>query len=159
MVWTIDFSHHLPFWHHCFMWSRGCVCVVVCVYVCVSWHDDSGQSAGSLSCQPVTHWQICCSYTVQATPYWRTHRMCVCVCVSVSWSYAVWASPEYLNMYFVPKLLCVCLSDKTQWQKRPLIYQLFKIILPLDLHFSCSNIWQWQKIEEHQGKRGRMVRD
>lgn len=49
----------------------------MCDYVSLFWCDDSGQSAGSSSCQPVTRWQIVCWCAVQATPHGCTRFMCV----------------------------------------------------------------------------------
>lgn len=125
-------------------------CVSVCVYVCVSWRDDSGQSAGSLSCQPVTHWQICCSYTVQATPHGCTQRVCVCVslCELVIYSQGIARIPKHVLHTQTP--VCVSVSKKTWWRVRPLIYRLLNIyfFLRLHLHLDLIEKQQWGREEE-----------
>ncbi len=143
-----------------------CVCVRMGVCLCVSWRDDSGQSAGSLSCQPVTHWQICCSYTVQATPHWCTHCMCVyvcvyvcvclcvclrgCLCVIVICSLGIARILRHVVYTQTP----VCVSD---WENmvtdKAFDISSFKNIFPLLFHFTWPDIWQWQKIEEQQRER------
>ena len=61
----------------CDMQFRGCMCVFVCVYVCVSWYTaDESSAALRLAFLCVTCRYVCVCARARAC-------MCVCVCVMV----------------------------------------------------------------------------
>lgn len=122
-----------------------CVCarMFVCVLLDVMMVDKVlGASAVILS-----HTDRYAARTPSRQCYADPHSLFMCVSLHANWSYAVWASPKYPCANFTPKLLS-CRCEKRQWQKRSLIYTLFRIFFTITFCFLhqklCRNKWKLQ---------------